>query len=131
MVFIPICLFFCPLYIVILGIWLCLSNIQQPSGETDVPSWAGPPGQNLHRALPLGDEVQRACAYTGQTDAGPLGEAGQDQGSPAATTAAFVSRSLPNDITKTMPSQNIFVSYNMDHFEDDEDEIPYGKRSKV
>lgn len=30
-----------------------------------------------------------------------------------------------------MPLQNIFVSYNMDHFEDDEDRSPEGKKSKV
>lgn len=30
-----------------------------------------------------------------------------------------------------MPLQNIFVSYDMDHFEDDEDATPYGKKSKI
>lgn len=30
-----------------------------------------------------------------------------------------------------MPLQNVFISYNIDHFEDDEDRTSEGKKSKV
>lgn len=102
----------------------------------------------------LGNEVQRASSQTGQTTAGILGETPQEQGTEVTFVHSrptiqyekiiFWSSKRCKCITNCTKMrnkskkcynesiffflQNIFVSYDLEHFEEDEDKAPNGKK---
>lgn len=104
--------------------------VQWQGERTLLQGRPGAPRQHCCGALLLGNEVQQARTQTGQTAAGILGEIPHKQG----TEVLFLRFSPKFSAWISLPyffSQNIFVSFDMERIEEDEDRIPNGRNHQT